>query len=260
MGEKRRLTIPARLDSVPIAREFVTEAARAAGLGSRAVYHCQMAVDEACTNIIEHGYGGREGTIDLECHILDDRLVISITDDSPRFNPLEIEEPNPDASLDDRSGGGWGIYFMKKMMDEIHWSYRGGRNRLTMIKRLKSRPDEHLRDEALVSASEIKPGVWVIGLSGRLDSVTAPRLERTLGDEVSAGHVRMIVDMSGVEYISSSGLKALVKTWRAARKQGGDVLLASLRPEVAEVFELIGFTQVFGIYPSVDEALAGAGW
>ena len=66
--DERQLTIRGRYDRISDVRDFVTEAAQVAGLSARAQHHCQIAVDEACTNIIEHGYGGEDrGEIKIRC-------------------------------------------------------------------------------------------------------------------------------------------------------------------------------------------------
>ncbi len=57
MAVERHLIIPGVLNKVPEACEFVVQAAESAGLDERSIYYCQMAVDEWCTNVIEHGYG-----------------------------------------------------------------------------------------------------------------------------------------------------------------------------------------------------------
>jgi serine/threonine-protein kinase RsbW len=60
MAEVRRLTVRGRYDCIPGITSFVGEAASAAGLNDDEAFHCRMAVDEACTNIIEHAYGGED--------------------------------------------------------------------------------------------------------------------------------------------------------------------------------------------------------
>ena len=106
MVEVNRLVIAARLEEVRDACDMVVEAAEAANLDERAVYHCQMAVDEALTNIIEHGYGYEEdgNQIEVACSIERDRFVITITDDSPAFDPLGHSAPDPAEPLDTRAG------------------------------------------------------------------------------------------------------------------------------------------------------------
>ena len=138
MVEERRLRIPGLIEKVRVACDFVVEAAQRAGLDERAVYHCQLAVDEACTNIVEHGYGRNNPNtvIDIICRSEDNRFTITVLDDSTLFDPFARPDPDPTTILDDRAQGGWGIYFIKKVMDEVDYQRQGERNRLTMVKNL----------------------------------------------------------------------------------------------------------------------------
>jgi anti-anti-sigma factor len=70
------------------------------------------------------------------------------------------------------------------------------------------------------------------------------------------GQAQLVVDLAAVNYISSSGLRALLTARRQARTRGGDVFLCCLHPRVREIFEMVGFVSVFGIYASRDEAAA----
>ena len=98
------------LDQVAAACDFVVEQARAAGLDERAVHHCYLAVDEACTNIVEHGYGADCGAcvIDLICQPSAEGLTITIIDDSAAFDPLLRPDPDPRTPITEREPGGWG--------------------------------------------------------------------------------------------------------------------------------------------------------
>lgn len=89
---------------------------------------------------------------------------------------------------------------------------------------------------------------------GRLDALTVPEFEQGLLGYLDQGAASLVVDFGDVTYISSSGLRALLTVRRLARSHGGDVKLCRLSPRVFEIFEMVGFTQVFGIYDSVDEA------
>ena len=89
---------------------------------------------------------------------------------------------------------------------------------------------------------------------GRLDALTVPRFEEGLRDHLNQGAAYLVVDFGDVTYISSSGLRALLTARRLAKSQGGDVKLARLSARVYEIFEMVGFTQVFGIYDSVEAA------
>jgi anti-anti-sigma factor len=91
---------------------------------------------------------------------------------------------------------------------------------------------------------------------GRLDALTVPHFEEVLREQLDQGVSNLVVDFGEVTYISSSGLRALLTARRLAKSQGGDVKLCRLSPRVYEIFEMVGFTQVFGIFDSVEAAKA----
>lgn len=142
--QEYRFQIMGTLDEVPSAVGFVSETAEQVGLSQQGVYHCELAVDEACTNIIEHGYGynGADHVIEIICQVKSPNFIISISDDSPPFNPLARPDPDPDAGLEERSSGGWGVFFIKKVMDQVSYAYRGNRNHLVMMKRIDQNTGE----------------------------------------------------------------------------------------------------------------------
>ena len=105
--------------------------------------------------------------------------------------------------------------------------------------------------------TETKVGeVQQVALTGRFDAQTALDVETKLKQLVAAGNVKMIIDLRGVEYISSSGLRVLLGTLKECRKtENGDCRLAAIQPQVKQVFEMAGFTQIFNIHNSVEEAI-----
>lgn len=136
MIQEYRLEIPAVLERVDEVCEFVAQIARATGMDNENVYRCYLAVEEVCTNIIEHGYRyeGSSEVIDVVCVRYPNRLEITITDDALPFNPLRQPEPDPTAPLLERQAGGWGIYFVKRYMDTVRYHYSQNRNQLTLEK------------------------------------------------------------------------------------------------------------------------------
>ena len=97
--------------------------------------------------------------------------------------------------------------------------------------------------------------VTVIAVEGSVDAVTAPRLSEALAATVAAGRVRLVVDLGGVDYVSSSALRALLAGVKGSRAAAGDLRLAAVPPPVARVFELAGFD---GIVQRFDDADAAA--
>jgi anti-sigma B factor antagonist len=104
-------------------------------------------------------------------------------------------------------------------------------------------------------SSESLGSTTVIHVSGSVDSLTADALLAALQSHVDDGRVRLVCDLSAVEYTSSAGLRALLATLKATRQQGGDFRLAAVRPSVHRVLELSGFTSILKLYGDVDAAV-----
>lgn len=117
--------------------DYITQCAQEAGLDESEVYAVQLAVDEASTNIIEHGYGQEcPSRIDITCEKLEDGLKVVIYDDAKPFDPSSIPDPEINVSLEEIKPRGLGIYLMRKMMDDVQYqSSPDTGNVLTMIKR-----------------------------------------------------------------------------------------------------------------------------
>jgi serine/threonine-protein kinase RsbW len=116
--------------------DYVTHCAEDAGLNEAEVYAVQLAVDEASTNIIEHGYGQEcPNRIDVTCDIQEDGLKVVIYDDAEPFNPESVPDPEINVPLEEIKPRGLGIFLMRQMMDEVHYqSSPDAGNTLTMIK------------------------------------------------------------------------------------------------------------------------------
>ena len=96
----------------------------------------------------------------------------------------------------------------------------------------------------------------ILAVGGSVDSFTADQLTAAFGGVLSSGCTRLIADLGGVDYTSSAGLRSLLITAKDARKLGGDLRLAAVRPHVQRVLSLSGFTSIFQIYDDVPTALA----
>jgi anti-sigma B factor antagonist len=95
----------------------------------------------------------------------------------------------------------------------------------------------------------------VVRIVGNVDGLTADVLLREFSAQVSQGNSRLVGDLSGVEYTSSAGLRALLATLKEARSNGGDLRLAAVHPPVLRILELSGFTSILKLYTDVDSAV-----
>ncbi|KSU60682.1 anti-sigma factor antagonist [Gordonia sp. JH63] len=101
-------------------------------------------------------------------------------------------------------------------------------------------------------------GAVAIRPEGRLNMVVAPRLRDQLHELVGSGSARIVVDLSGTDFIDSSGLGALVSGLKVARQAGGDLRIAAPTPQVVTVLELTNLNRVLRVHPSADDAFDGA--
>lgn len=95
----------------------------------------------------------------------------------------------------------------------------------------------------------------VVTLSGRVNAVTAPDLKAQLKRLAKGGHIQLVIDLTDVPFIDSSGLAALVSGFKAAREAGGTVKLAGLNEQTRTVFTLTMLDRVFESYPDTGAAI-----
>jgi serine/threonine-protein kinase RsbW len=136
--KKAELDVPGQFKFLAQIADFVDQAGRSAGLVEDDIYHVQMAVDEACSNIIEHAYGSnRQGDIHLACCVEPSGdFVVTIQDTGTPFDPQQVPPPPIGAALEDWPEGGLGLYFMRQLMDDVRFKFDPVRgNTLTLIKR-----------------------------------------------------------------------------------------------------------------------------
>jgi serine/threonine-protein kinase RsbW len=140
-AEPRRVSavveVPAELGRLAEVRAFIRREARGCGATDEAIDDLVQAVDELVTNVIEHGYHLRPGTIEVEVEEIDDACVVRIRDEAPPFDPTSHPTPRTDLPLEDRPLGGMGVHLARTLTDGMrHRMLPGGGNELTLEKRL----------------------------------------------------------------------------------------------------------------------------
>ena len=99
-------------------------------------------------------------------------------------------------------------------------------------------------------------GVTVIALTGSIDAMTAPKITEFIQDHIARGNIKLVADMSGVDYTSSAGLRVLLVAIKETRSQSGDLRLTGVQPDVRKVLNLSGFTDILKLFDSLDAAIA----
>jgi serine/threonine-protein kinase RsbW len=206
----------------------------------------QLAVDEAATNVIQHAYDqDNPGDISLSWRCEANRFIITLRDNGRQFDPGSVPPPDINSPLEERQVGGLGLYLITRLMDEARFDFHPQEgNVLTMVKYITSNP----RDD-----------VVEMPISGRVDAVTAPQLNKVVHEQIDSGARFLLLNLSEVTFLSSSGLRSLLLIRKELMTLGGELRLAALQPQVHEVFAMTGFTQVFAIHATTEEARTSFG-
>ena len=102
----------------------------------------------------------------------------------------------------------------------------------------------------------VEDNITVFLPEGRIDTQAAADMDQALQSAVSAGNHNMVVDMSGVDFISSIGLRALAAALGRCREDGGDMKIAGLNERVARVFRIIGFDVLMSVHDTPEAAIS----
>ena len=100
-------------------------------------------------------------------------------------------------------------------------------------------------------------GYVVLAPAGKLNLVSAPAVQNRVTELVAAGKARVVVDLSGVDFIDSSGLGALIGGLKATRTAGGELRVAAAGPQITAVLKLTNLNRILAPAPTVEEAAAG---
>jgi serine/threonine-protein kinase RsbW len=135
------LTVRSDLENLSSIRSFIKETAENAGLPGEGVSQLRLAVDEACANIMIHGYRQNDGEITIAVNHGGGKMVVSVSDDAPRYNPLK-ETPSPDleAPLDERLLGGMGVLLIKQNTDAVEYQSTASGGNVLILTKLMRKP------------------------------------------------------------------------------------------------------------------------
>ncbi|MBA2621264.1 MAG: ATP-binding protein [Acidobacteria bacterium] len=136
---KFTLQVPSSTENLALIREFVSSTARQAGFEEKDAAMLELAVDEACANVIEHAYGqDASKEVVVRVRLDDETLKIDIEDTGNGFDPNSINQEELEQLVNKRKTGGLGMRLMKTLMDEVRYEIEPGKkNALYMMKRLK---------------------------------------------------------------------------------------------------------------------------
>jgi anti-sigma regulatory factor (Ser/Thr protein kinase) len=136
---KFKLQVPSTTENLAMIREFAAHVGSQAGLDEGAISRLELAVDEACANVIEHAYGSDVSKDVTVRAVFDEEVLEVIVEDTGLgFDPTAVPAEDIRTLVAERRTGGLGMQLMKSLMDEVHYEITPGqRNELRMVKRLR---------------------------------------------------------------------------------------------------------------------------
>lgn len=136
---KFNLQVPSSTENLALIREFVTSVGRQATLNEVDITNLELAVDEACANVIEHAYGhDTTKAVSIRAIFDDEKLLISVIDEGLGFDPSKVQQESVEQLVHERKSGGLGIRLIRTLMDEVSYDIvPGQKNELHMTKLIK---------------------------------------------------------------------------------------------------------------------------
>lgn len=128
------ITTESYAEEIPRMTEQMERIMSWVGFEMKEILGVKLAVEEACINIVRHGYRGTDGTIRIAIDFEEDNLRVTIEDDAPMFDPTQFECRNFSADLERRPIGGWGIQLINSLVNIVRYEFIDGKNRLMLMK------------------------------------------------------------------------------------------------------------------------------
>lgn len=135
-GDSAGIVVPATIDAIEQVSLYLEACLEQSGVPMMEAARIQLAVEEAVTNVVTHGYEGTGGEVSVQCVPSPDLVQITITDAGPAFDPTKIPPADIMADLEHRNIGGLGVHLIRSVMDEVRYTREMNENRLTLVKRL----------------------------------------------------------------------------------------------------------------------------
>jgi anti-sigma regulatory factor (Ser/Thr protein kinase) len=133
MQRQQTISITRGLEDLPRVMAAVDEFCESISASRQDAHSLRLAIEEAVSNVLQHGYGGLPRPVNLSMETTQPgRVRAVVTDRAPPFNPLSRPEVDTGQPLEERPIGGLGVHLVKKLMDAIHYERRDGQNILTM--------------------------------------------------------------------------------------------------------------------------------
>ena len=243
---EKEIIINNQPDEITRIAQFIDELGMSLQLPPSITMSVNLAIEEAISNISHHGYPtNKEGEITLLTSVAPGILTARIIDNGISFDPTER---NTDAdniiSLDQQLTQGLGLFLIRRTMDKVEYHSTESQNELTLIKKI----DMDFKPEASLKTNICKiEEVTILTIEGRLDTANSNDFNVVISPLLSMPTPNIIINVEGLLYISSSGLRSLITLQKCVRQHQGVLVIEAMRPEILKIFDMTGCSSLFTI-------------
>ncbi|HYG73676.1 MAG TPA: anti-sigma factor antagonist [Planctomycetota bacterium] len=243
--------------------EALARRAERLGYNHERVNRIKLALRELLENALEHGcFNKPGGVVRAECQVSTSYASIIVTDEGPGFDyKAKLSQEQADVLKPGQRGRG--LLLISRLADRVHFTSSPAGTRAEVV---IHRGALHTRAERVAAQPRSASGLQIqreisrehdvvlLVIQGTLDNHTFEELEAYFGDLFGAGYAKLLIDLSGVDYISSAGAGVFMGARTRASEQSGGVVLLNPSANVRDVFTLMGLDQILRICQTKEEA------
>lgn len=242
---EKEITIDNQVDEIAIIAQFIEELGMSLHLPSNITMSLNLAIEEAISNIIHHGYpSNNKGEITLKTSIAPGLLIAQIIDNGISFDPTNTEnELSGNAiSLEQQLTQGLGLFLIRRTMDKVEYYSTDNHNELILTKKI----DMDFKPETTLKTNICKiEEVTILTIEGRLDTSNTNEFNVIIQPLLNLQNPNIIINCEGLLYISSSGLRSLITLQKSVKQHCGELVLEAMRAEIRKIFDMTGCSGLF---------------
>jgi len=238
--------------------EVIVTAAREKQYDEDAVFALRLSLEEALTNAIRHGNGQNNGKkVRVRYRVEEDQIDIRIADEGAGFELSSVPDPTQVRHLQIPSGRG--ILLMRAYMDEVQYNQNGNEVHLVKYNKVKAVARTVKTNGKLELTLTEHDQTAAITLIGSADMAEASELAAILDQAIEMGAVRLVLDLGGLEFISSMGLGVLIRAQNKCGSHGGQIRFVRPQDAVLRVLKTTRLDQLFPIDATIEKSLKSIG-
>lgn len=239
-------------------KDFVTLVAHSIPLTTRVLSRLRLSIYELAVNSVEHGwFTDPRPQIDINVRISQGAVEVTYRDNGAEFRTTTRSKVNIKNQIDRRRKRGLGLFMIAKVAEELQFERKGKWNCTSfMLQRFdqgQAKRSNAMEDFSVEVIPFKTPDTVTLKPKGSVDSNTAGALESSFRQMIESGIYRIVVDLSGTDFISSAGLGLILGTVSTLRENGGDMILMKIPQGLADIFELMSVEDYFETIDSIDD-------